>query len=79
MRKLRIGSGAGFGGDRIEPAVDLMERGELDYIGFECLAERTIALAHERMIKDPSQGYNEFLELRMEKILPPLRPQTASR
>jgi hypothetical protein len=70
VRKLRIGSGAGYGGDRIEPAVDLMERGELDYIGFECLAERTIALAHGQMMKDPSKGYNEFFEWRMEKILP---------
>jgi hypothetical protein len=70
VRALRIGSGAGYGGDRIEPAVDLMERGELDYIGFECLAERTIALAHSQMMKDPSKGYNEFFEWRMEKILP---------
>ena len=42
---LRIGSGAGFSGDRLEPAVILAERGELDYLVLECLAERTIALA----------------------------------
>ena len=27
--KIRIGSGAGYAGDRIEPAIDLMERGDL--------------------------------------------------
>jgi hypothetical protein len=32
-RTLRIGGGAGFAGDRIGPAVDLVERGELDYGG----------------------------------------------
>ena len=32
MKKIRIGSGAGYAGDRIEPAVELMEKGNLDYI-----------------------------------------------
>ena len=45
MKTLRIGSGAGYSGDRIEPAVELAEHGELDYLIFKCLAERTIALA----------------------------------
>ncbi len=42
MRTVRIGSGAGYAGDRIEPAIDLMRYGDLDYIIFECLAERTM-------------------------------------
>jgi hypothetical protein len=42
-RPLRIGCGAGYSGDRIEPAVELVERGDLDVIVFECLAERTVA------------------------------------
>ena len=32
MKTIRIGSGAGYAGDRIEPAVELMEKGNLDYI-----------------------------------------------
>ncbi|HWT51407.1 MAG TPA: acyclic terpene utilization AtuA family protein, partial [Caulobacter sp.] len=44
-RVVRIGAGAGFAGDRIEPAVELVREGRLDYLVFECLAERTIALA----------------------------------
>lgn len=44
MTSVRIGSGAGFAGDRIEPAMELAERGDLRYLVFECLAERTIAL-----------------------------------
>lgn len=70
MRKIRIGSGAGYGGDRIEPAVDLMEKGNLDYIIFECLAERTIALAQKQRAINPDKGYNELLEYRMKRILP---------
>ncbi len=45
MRTIRIGSGAGYGGDRIESALALMEKGDIQYIIFEYLAERTIALA----------------------------------
>ena len=56
MKTIRIGSGAGYSGDRIEPAVELAERGALDYLGFECLAERTIALAQvaKRAIPPPA-------------------------
>src|SRR5213594_2547883 len=42
---IRIGEGAGYSGAWLEPAVDLAARGALDYLLFECLAERTIALA----------------------------------
>ena len=70
MRTIRIGSGAGYGGDRLDPALELLEKGDLDYIGFECLAERTIALAQKEMLSDPSLGYNPLLEYRMEQVLP---------
>lgn len=69
MKKIRIGSGAGYAGDRIEPAVELMEKGNLDYIIFECLAERTIAIGQQDKMKDPTKGYNQLLEARMYKIL----------
>lgn len=70
MKTIRIGTGAGFQGDRIEPAMDLAERGELDYLVFECLGERTIALAQQARIADPSGGYDPNLERRMRAILP---------
>ncbi|AKA71631.1 acyclic terpene utilization AtuA family protein [Clostridium scatologenes] len=70
MKKIRIGSGAGYAGDRIEPAVELMKKGNLDYIIFECLAERTIAIGQEKKLKDPSKGYNELLEYRMKHVVP---------
>lgn len=43
LSSIRVGTGAGFSDDRIEPAVELAERGGVDYLVFECLAERTIA------------------------------------
>ena len=70
MKRVRIGAGAGFADDRIEPAVDVTERGELDYLVFECLAERTIALAQLDRLRDPDTGFNEWLADRMEAVLP---------
>jgi len=70
MKKIRLGSGAGYAGDRLEPALELLEKGNIDYIGFECLAERTIAIAQQEKLKNPTKGYNELLEYRMEKVLP---------
>ena len=70
MKSIRIGSGAGYAGDRLEPAIKLLEKGNLDYICFECLAERTIALAQKEKKNDPKKGYNHLLEYRMEEILP---------
>jgi hypothetical protein len=70
MKTIRIGSGAGYAGDRLEPALELIEKGNLQYISFECLAERTIAIAQQAKLKDPSKGYNNLLEYRMEQVIP---------
>ncbi len=73
MRAIRIGAGAGFAGDRIEPAIELAQRGRLDYLVFECLAERTIALAQQARLADPRSGYDPVLEQRMSAVLPACR------
>jgi len=67
---IRLGGGAGFAGDRLDAAADLAERGELDYLVLECLAERTIALAQLRRRRDPSTGYDTRLTERVESLLP---------
>ena len=69
-RRVRIGAGAGYSGDRIEPAVELAEHGALDFLVFECLAERTIAIAQQARRHDPQRGYDPLLEARMMAVLP---------
>jgi hypothetical protein len=69
---VRIGCGAGFSGDRIEPAIVLAENGQLDYLVLECLAERTIALAQKRKMLDATKGYDPLLEKRITTLLPHL-------
>lgn len=69
-KSVRIGCGAGFSGDRLEPALVLVQQGNLDYLVLECLAERTIALAQKRKRQDPNLGYDPLLEHRIEGLLP---------
>jgi Acyclic terpene utilisation family protein AtuA len=70
MRTIRIGSGAGYSGDRIEPAVELAEKGDIQYLVFECLGERTVALAQQARMKNPQDGFDPLLEERMRAVLP---------
>ena len=70
MRSIRIGSGAGYSGDRIEPAVELAEKGDIQYLVFECLGERTVALAQQARLKNPESGFDPLLEERMRAVLP---------
>jgi hypothetical protein len=70
VKAVRIGCGAGFAGDRIEPAIELAAKGQLDYLVFECLAERTIALAQQARARDSQLGYDPMLIDRMEAVLP---------
>ncbi len=67
---IRIGAGAGYAGDRIPPAVELARHGQLDYLVFECLAERTIALAQLERRQQPDKGFDPLLAERMRAVLP---------
>ncbi|MFM5931946.1 MAG: acyclic terpene utilization AtuA family protein [Novosphingobium sp.] len=73
MKTVRIGCGAGFSGDRIDPAVELVEKGALDFLAFECLAERTIALAQLDLQRNPLGGFDPLLEQRFRAVLPAAR------
>jgi hypothetical protein len=70
-RTIRIGSGAAWWGDRVEPAVLNAERGALDYLCFETMAEATVSAAQVRARRDPSfPGYDTYLDDRMRGVLP---------
>ena len=54
----RVGCGAGFAGDRVDPAVRMAASGEVDAIALECLAERTLLPALKARAADPRAGYD---------------------
>ena len=67
---LKIGGGAGFLDDRIEPALDILENGDVDFLMLEHLAERTLALLQEAK-RSGKPGHVANLRHRMETLLPP--------
>ncbi len=68
-----VGCGAGFASDRLDAAVELVERVALDWLVLECLGERTLAFAHRDRRADPSRGFDPLLERRMRALLPRCR------
>src|SRR2546423_7944532 len=66
---IRIGGGSGFSNDRFDAALELVERGEIDVLMLETLAERTLALLQVAKRKGGS-GYWNDLPLRLEALLP---------
>lgn len=65
-----VASGAGFAGDRIEPAVALAGSGLVDCVGLECLAERTVVAGLYARRADPGAGYDQRLRRRLAPLLP---------
>jgi len=58
IERVRIGWGSAYAEDNLEPARELAERGHLDFLCFDALAERTLALAQMRRLKNPEVGYD---------------------
>src|SRR5712691_9397860 len=69
-KPLRVGAGAGTSDDRLVPALELAERGDVDYLVFECLAERTVARENLARTKNPDLGYSPSLNERLRMVLP---------
>ncbi|MGD9536224.1 MAG: acyclic terpene utilization AtuA family protein [Alphaproteobacteria bacterium] len=68
---LRIGSGAAWWGDRVSPAALNAEKGDLDYLCFETMAEATVSAAQVRARRDPGfPGYDTYFDDRLRAVLP---------
>ena len=65
-----IGAGAGFAGDRIDPAVALAGSGMVDTVALECLAERTLVPALKARADNPQSGFDPRLRRRLSPLLP---------
>jgi len=75
MKKINIGSGSAFWGDMLEPAVEMAERSDVQYIGFDHLAELTMAILNRMKEKNPELGYIQDIIPWMKKLLPVTVPK----
>lgn len=69
-KQVRLGSGSGFWGDGFDPAEELLEKGNLDYLCFDYLAELTMALLQRQKLKRPDAGYVPDAVNAMVDLLP---------
>jgi hypothetical protein len=70
MKPIRIANGQGFWGDSLEAPVQLVERGPIDYLTLDYLAEITMSIMQKQRARDPHFGYaHDFIGV-MARILP---------
>ena len=69
---IRIASGQGFWGDRLDAPVEQVRRGPIDFLVLDYLAEVTMSILQKQRSRDPGQGYaRDFVPLTRE-IFPDL-------
>jgi hypothetical protein len=75
-RIIRIGGASGFWGDSMVAAPQLVEKGRLDYLVFDYLAETTMAVLAGARAKRPELGYaTDFVDIAMKSVLPEVMRQ----
>jgi len=70
MQSVRIGAAQAFYGDKLKPAMELAERGNVKYLCFDCLAELTLAILQKDRQRDPNLGYTRDVVPVMKALLP---------
>lgn len=72
---IRIGSGLGFYGDNWEPVVASIERGDVQFIASDHLAELTLAILQKDRQRDPSLGYARDVVPMLVRLWPLMQPR----
>src|SRR5438445_3694372 len=73
--RIRIGNGCGFWGDSLQAPLTLTERGQLDYLTLEYLAELTMSILALQKQRDAGAGFaTDFLDV-LERLIPTLPAQ----
>ncbi len=70
MKTIRIGAGLGFYGDAWWPIAASIERGGVQYIASDHLAELTLAILQKDRARDPQAGYTRDLVPMLAELWP---------
>ncbi len=75
MKSIRIGAGLGFYGDNWEPVVASIERGNVQFIASDHLAELTLAILQKDRQRDPALGYARDVVPMLLRLWPLMQPR----
>src|SRR5215469_13474684 len=75
MKRVRIGNGCGFWGDNLDAPRLLAERGQLDYLTLEYLAELTLSILAQQHSRNAQAGFVSDFPVVLESLLPALAAQ----
>jgi len=56
-KSVRLGAGMAFWGDSVKPAIEMVSRGDIDYLCCDHLAELTMSILNKQKAKNPDFGY----------------------
>ncbi|WP_169569880.1 acyclic terpene utilization AtuA family protein [Sneathiella limimaris] len=74
QKEVRIGGASGYWGDSQEAPRQLLEKGNVDYLVFDYLAEVTMSILVRAKQKSPDLGYaRDFVDLVMKPLLPAIK------
>lgn len=76
---IRIGNGAGFWGDNLDAPIRLAEKGGLDFLTLEYLAELTLSILAHQKRSDPEAGYVGDFPATVARLIPILKAQPGLR
>lgn len=73
MKSVKLGTGLAFWGDGFRPAVDMVERADIQYLCCDHLAELTMSILNKQKARDPELGYTTDIIPLLRAVLPKCR------
>jgi hypothetical protein len=70
MKTIRVGSGSGFWGDNLDPAIEIAKHGNVQYLAYDFLGEPTIPLLQKMRQKNPAHGFVPAIRAVVRGVLP---------